>query len=101
MDKCFLIGSQVGGCYNFEFLTFCEISFAHNLYLSGPIILKFYTEHGSDTAVLCVKFRNDRAIEVDVRDKKKISQDLSLKWVSVHKILPGYQKCWLATRQTK
>ena len=36
-----------------------EISFARNALLSNQIILKFYTEHGSDTAVLCAKFEND------------------------------------------
>ena len=35
----------------------CGISFAHNLFLSHPIILKFCTEHGSDTAMLCAKFK--------------------------------------------
>ena len=33
--------------------------FVHNLNFNRPIILKFCTEHGSDTAVLCAKFQND------------------------------------------
>ena len=36
-----------------------EISFIHNINLSCLIILKFYTEHGSITAVLCAKCQND------------------------------------------
>ena len=34
-----------------------DISFAHNWSPSCPIILKFCTEHGSDTAVLSAKFQ--------------------------------------------
>ena len=37
----------------------CEISFAHDICLSCSIVLKFHTEHGSDTAILCAKFYND------------------------------------------
>ena len=36
-----------------------EISFVHNVRFSCPIFLKFCTEHGSITAVLCAKFQND------------------------------------------
>ena len=36
-----------------------EISFVHNLLINYPIALIFCAEHGSDTAMLCVKFRND------------------------------------------
>ena len=36
-----------------------EISFAHNFRFNCPIVLKFCTEHGSDTAVPCAKFQND------------------------------------------
>ena len=42
--------------------------FAHDLFLCRPIILKFCTEHGSDTAMLCAKFQNDWATEMDVVD---------------------------------
>ena len=41
------------------------ISFAHKLSLSLKIVLKFCTEHGSDTAVLCAKLQNDAASEMD------------------------------------
>ena len=40
-----------------------EISFAINIRFSCPIVSKFCTEHDSDTATLCVKFQNDRAVE--------------------------------------
>ena len=33
----------------------------HNIHFNCPIILKFCTEHGSITAVLCAKFQNDWA----------------------------------------
>ena len=39
----------------------CSISFVHNIHFSCSIILRFCTEHGSITAVLCVKFQNDWA----------------------------------------
>ena len=45
-----------------------ETLFAHNLFFSSQVILKFYTEHGSATAVLCVKFRNDLITEMSVMD---------------------------------
>ena len=48
----------------------CEISFARNLFLGYSIILKFCTEHGSDTAVLCAKFQNDWMNETDVMDEQ-------------------------------
>ena len=46
------------------------ISLAHNVFLSGPIISKFCIEHGSDTAMLCAKFQNDWANEMDVTDEQ-------------------------------
>ena len=54
-----------------------EISFAQNSLLSHLIVLKFCTEHGSITAMLCVRFQNDRTIEADVWTIE-ISQDLNL-----------------------
>ena len=44
----------------------CEALFAHNLFCSCPIVLKFGTEHGNDTAMLCAKFQNDWTTEMDV-----------------------------------
>ena len=43
-----------------------EISFAYNLVFTWPIVLKFCIEHGSCTAVLCTKFRNDWLTDSDV-----------------------------------
>ena len=45
-----------------------KISFAHNLFLSYEIILKFCTEHESDTAVLCAKSQNYFTILLDIID---------------------------------
>ena len=39
-----------------------KISCAHNVFSGCLIVLKFYTEHGSDTAVLWAKFQNDWTI---------------------------------------
>ena len=38
-------------------------------YCNCLIILKFYTEHGSDTAMLCVKFQNNLTSEIDTVDE--------------------------------
>ena len=46
-----------------------KISFVHNFRFSCPISLKFRTEHGSDTAVLCAKFQNDWLTEACVIGK--------------------------------
>ena len=53
-----------------------EISFAHNLFISYPNILKFCKEHGSYTAMLCVKFQSNWTTEKDVIDERH------LRWVS-------------------
>ena len=37
-----------------------QISFVHNIRFNCPIGLKFCTEHGSNTAVLCATFQSDR-----------------------------------------
>ena len=73
-----------------------EYSFVHNICLGYPIILKFYTEHGSDTAVLCAKFQNAWIIETDVRDEHDFARfefKMSFGWISYiaqHPwILPG------------
>ena len=43
-----------------------EFSYAHILHFSCQIILKFCTQHGSITAMLCAKFQNDLTTEMDV-----------------------------------
>ena len=35
----------------------CEIYFVNNIHFCCPILLKFCTEHGSDTAMLFAKFQ--------------------------------------------
>ena len=57
----------------------CVKFLAHNLFLNCPIVSKFCTEHGSDTAMLCAKFQNNWTTEMDVVDKQYL-QDLSLIW---------------------
>ena len=52
----------------------CEISFVYNSYLSWPIVLRFFTEHGSITAVLCAKFQIDWTIETDIMDEQDFTK---------------------------
>ena len=62
-----------------------EILYAHNSCLSWPIILKFCTEHGSITAVLCANFQTDWTIETDVMDQPvflRFEFKMSLKRIS-------------------
>ena len=51
-----------------------ENLFAHDLLLSCHIVLKFCTEHGSATAMLCANFQNDMASETDVLDERDFSR---------------------------
>ena len=51
-----------------------EISFGHNLLLSCTVVLKFCTEHGSVTAVLCAKYQNDLTIEMDVLNERSFAR---------------------------
>ena len=48
-------------------------SFTYKLFISYPIVSKFWTEHSS-TAVLCTKFWNDWTTEVDVMDKSDLGR---------------------------
>ena len=43
-----------------------KIFFSHTYRPNSPIILKFCTEHGSVTAMLCAKFQNDLTIGINV-----------------------------------
>ena len=75
-----------------------EISFAHKLFLSIVVLLKFFTKHGSFTAVLCVKFRNDWTIEINIM-MKGILLHLSLRWGSDGYLILFWQSldnvnCW-------
>ena len=47
-----------------------EISFIYNTRFNSLIGLKFYKEHGSDTAVLCAQFENDWSTEACVSDPR-------------------------------
>ena len=51
-----------------------KISFVHNSHIEFPIILKFCTEHGSTTAVLCAKFQNYWTIKTDVMDERDFTR---------------------------
>ena len=51
-----------------------QTSFGYNLVLRCLIILKCCTEHGNDAAMLNVKFRNDRATEIDRMRFLKITE---------------------------
>ena len=49
-------------------------SFIDNDFQSRRILLIFYTEHGSITAVLCVKYQNDTSTEEVVIDKRDFAR---------------------------
>ena len=49
---------------------FHETLFVDNFHINGPNVLKFCTEHGSVTAVLCAKFQNDSEAGTDVMDEQ-------------------------------
>ena len=51
-----------------------EISFAHYLFPSYTIILKFCTEHGGITVVLCAKFQNDWTADTNVLDERDLAR---------------------------
>ena len=51
-----------------------EILFAHNLLLRYAIVLKFGTEHSSDTAVFCTKFQNNWKTGTDVMDEQVLTR---------------------------
>ena len=53
---------------------FREISFAHSIRFSCPIVLTLCTEHGSDTAILCAKFQIDWVIEQKVMGKRDFTR---------------------------
>ena len=50
---------------------------------SDAIIMKLYIEHGSDTTVLCVKFHNDWAIELDVMRQRNAWYYSNLIYISI------------------
>ena len=58
-----------------------KISFTHNLFVSCQIVLKFYTEHGNDTAILCTQFRNDLTTEIGFMEEQDFVR-FGLRWVS-------------------
>ena len=49
-------------------LKFCKISFIHNIHISYKVVLKFCTEHGNITAVLCKIWK--RLVIQQVLDKR-------------------------------
>ena len=51
-----------------------KISFARHLFLSNLITLKFCTEYGSITAVLCPKFQNDLATKTNFMDERDFAR---------------------------
>ena len=66
-------------------LKFREILIARNILLRCQMVVKFCTEHGSITAVLCANFQNDLTIEIDVLKERhfvRFEFKLSFKWIS-------------------
>ena len=81
-----------------------EVSFAHNLFRKWPIVLKFCTEHGSDTAVLCATFQNDWTIETDVMDEREFARfdvysHIQLEYFDSFLLLGNINKMKIVTNQ--
>ena len=51
-----------------------EVSFVHNFVLCCSIVLKCYSEHGSDTTMRCATFQNDRTTEKYVVRKRDFTR---------------------------
>ena len=51
-----------------------KISFIHNSHSKFPIVLKFCTEHGSTTVVLCAKFHNNWTIKMGDMDERNFTR---------------------------
>ena len=47
-----------------------EISFIHDFFIAYSIVLCFFAEHGSDTAMLYAKFQTDWTIETEAMDER-------------------------------
>ena len=76
-----------------------EISLVHDIRLNKPSVLIFCTEHGSITAVLCAKFRNDCTIETDVtgkRDFARLEIKMSFGQISYIAKHPRFLRSYLA-----
>ena len=58
-----------------------EISFAHNLFRSYPIVSKFYQDYDSATAVHCEIFKTSELLKC-ILWTNEFSRGLRLKWVS-------------------
>ena len=78
LENPFLTFSKPLGCYNMEYpsknhlkLIKCHLPIT---VFVDHIILKFCTEHGSDTAVLCTKFQNDMTNEKSVMVKTRFDE---------------------------
>ena len=83
MPKCILWGpidTSLGLCPMWDIrpkiikLKSRDILFVYNIRFNNPIVLKFCTEHGSYTVVLCTKFQDDWIIETDVMDKRDFAR---------------------------
>ena len=72
--------------------------FARNLFFSSQVILKFYTEHGSATAMLCAKFQNDLMAEMSVMDLWAFSLRQVLDGYSILQQPTGSCTVWEETR---
>ena len=49
--------------------------------------MKYFTEHGSITAVLCAKFQNDLTTKIDIKDERDFAR-IEFKMTGLTYILP-------------
>ena len=52
----------------------CAIKDIHPKRIWNQIIMKYFTEHGSITAVLCAKFQNNWTAEMDIKDERDFAR---------------------------
>ena len=57
------------------------ISFAHRLLIRYSVVLKFCTENGNNTAMICANFKTIGKLK-EILWSNRISRDLGLWWVS-------------------
>ena len=74
-----------------------KILFVHNICLRCPIVLKFCTEYGSDTAVLCAKFQDDWIIDTAVMEEQdfvRFEFKMSFGWIAYNLQRPRPQRVY-------
>ena len=94
----FVVGNTSAGCgdigypskTHLETQIWAHFTHTHHPVFSCPIILKFCTEHGSDTTMLCAKLQNDGARKMYVLDEcnfTRCGSNTGFGWISYTTLL--------------